>query len=388
VEEDLQSTFHRLAENLEARAEPIADAHMERMRSRAPAWAVDSADAWARMREFGLDSIRSELAAFHSGELPTSCPEIDAEGARQGARIGGLLNMLLAGYRSGQLALSEAWMELVDEQVAEGGRRRAVQQRGNRFFFEYADRLSELAAAEYSQEREVVLRNSEQRRMHLVRELIEGHEVDAAVLEYPVDGFHIGVVAWGAAAEDSVGTLARPLDRRLLVVRALEETCWAWLGGRKPLSRLPTLPDTPEGTGVALGSQLEGIAGFRRSHRQAQSAARIARARGLARVRYEDVALEALASADPGEAEAFIARELAGLDGEGSREARLRETLEAWFAAGQNASAAAAALGVHEQTVAARLRAVETRTGRPVAARRAELETALRLCRTLPLSAD
>ena len=42
-------------------------------------------------------------------------------------------------------------------------------------------------------------------------------------------------------------------------------------------------------------------------------------------------------------------------------------------------AAAAAALGVHEQTVAARLRAVEERTGRSVAARRAELETALRL---------
>lgn len=52
-----------------------------------------------------------------------------------------------------------------------------------------------------------------------------------------------------------------------------------------------------------------------------------------------------------------------------------RQTLRAWFAVGHNA----AALGVHEQTVAQRLRAVEERTGRPVASRRAELETALRL---------
>jgi DNA-binding PucR family transcriptional regulator len=94
---------------------------------------------------------------------------------------------------------------------------------------------------------------------------------------------------------------------------------------------------------------------------------------------YGEVALEALAAGDPDEARAFVVRELRGLEGDDARARRLRETLRAWFAAGQNAAATAAALGVHEQTVAARLRAVEERTGAPPAARRAELETALRL---------
>jgi DNA-binding PucR family transcriptional regulator len=75
----------------------------------------------------------------------------------------------------------------------------------------------------------------------------------------------------------------------------------------------------------------------------------------------------------------FVARELRGLDGGDSRSARLRETLRAYFASGQNASAAAALLGVHEHTVSYRLRTIEDRLGRPVTARRAELETALRL---------
>jgi PucR C-terminal helix-turn-helix domain len=48
-------------------------------------------------------------------------------------------------------------------------------------------------------------------------------------------------------------------------------------------------------------------------------------------------------------------------------------------ASAQNASAAAAMLGVHEHTVGYRLRTIEERLGRPVIARRAELETALRL---------
>jgi hypothetical protein len=55
------------------------------------------------------------------------------------------------------------------------------------------------------------------------------------------------------------------------------------------------------------------------------------------------------------------------------------QTLRAYFASAQNASAAAAMLGVHEHTVGYRLRTIEERLGRPVIARRAELETALRL---------
>ena len=86
-----------------------------------------------------------------------------------------------------------------------------------------------------------------------------------------------------------------------------------------------------------------------------------------------------LAGQDPQRARAFVGRELRGIDGDDARSQRLRETLRAYFAAHQNAAAAAAALGIHEQTVAQRLRAVEQRTGRSVAARRAELDTALRL---------
>ena len=100
-------------------------------------------------------------------------------------------------------------------------------------------------------------------------------------------------------------------------------------------------------------------------------------------VRYADVALEVLASTDPAAAGAFVERELAGLDAADPRSERLRDTLGAYFSAGHNAAAAASELGVHEQTVAARLHAVEERIGRPVGARRAELETALRLRRYL-----
>ncbi len=113
--------------------------------------------------------------------------------------------------------------------------------------------------------------------------------------------------------------------------------------------------------------------------RQARQAERAGRRSGWLVTHYSEVALESLAATDEDAAGAFVARKLAGLEGDDTRSVRLRQTLRAWFAAGHNAAAAAAALGVHEQTVAQRLRTVEERTGRPVAARRAELETALRL---------
>jgi hypothetical protein len=47
------------------------------------------------------------------------------------------------------------------------------------FFFSYANRLTRFVVAEYDRERESLLRQSEQRRMFLVREVMAGREVDA-----------------------------------------------------------------------------------------------------------------------------------------------------------------------------------------------------------------
>jgi DNA-binding PucR family transcriptional regulator len=98
---------------------------------------------------------------------------------------------------------------------------------------------------------------------------------------------------------------------------------------------------------------------------------------------YDEVALEALLGQDERRAREFAHRELVGLDGGDERSRRLRETLQAYFGSGQNAAAAAARLGVHDQTVSYRLRTIEERLGRPVTARRAELDVALRLMELL-----
>jgi hypothetical protein len=228
------------------------------------------------------------------------------------------------------------------------------------------------------------MRSREQRRTQLVRDILEGADPDPTgalgELDYDLRLEHLALVVSADDPEAVVRDLGRRLDApHRLVVSLTGETAWAWLGRTRPFE----LPERFESIGsavVSLGEPGGGTAGFRRSHREARDAHAVAlRSRGRALVRYDDVALESLIAGDEERARAFVARELEGIDGDDARSRRLRETLRAYFACAQNASAAAAMLGVHEHTVTYRLRTVEQRLGRPVTARRAELEVALRM---------
>lgn len=277
----------------------------------------------------------------------------------------------------------EAWVALVEAADAEPAERRRLLDRGAAFFFDYVDRISGLVTEEYTQERERALRGREQQRMQVVHRLLSGEETEAAVLEYDADAHHLGLMAWGEHGGEAAQALATDLDRRLLLVAVAGGLWWGWLGGGRPLpdDALRSLDRwaPPPDAQVALGGEAAGRDGFRETHREAATALVAGRRTGAAVTRFRDFALEALVTRDDRAARAFADRELARLDGDDERATRLRTTLRAWFTAGPNAAAAAAALGVHEQTVAQRLRAVEERIGRPPAARRAELEIALRI---------
>ena len=380
-----------LALLLERRADELADEVMARVRDRLPPW-MREPDAFSASRAFTRHSVAAELEAWRAGgALPESCPDVDAQGARLGARAGAPLDVLLRGYRTGHAVQWEAWFELVERHQLDPDERRALLSEASSFLFDYADRLASFVTIEYSDERERVLRSREQRRVHLVRDLLDGSPAPADEVDYEIEARHVGLVAWGADAAEVARELARVSDRALLLVSAVDGTWWAWLGGNRALdgrgrAALERMRPPP-GTQVAIGLEEPGREGFRRTHRQALAAERVGKRTGAALTAFESIALETLAAADEPEAHAFVARELDPL-GSDARAQRLRETLRAYFSAGHNAAATAAALGVHEQTVANRLRAVEALIGRPVAARSAELETALRLRAYLDPSSD
>ena len=380
----MRKRFTSYASTLAAHVDELADEGVSRIRAQFPQYAVDVPELAEALSAGARPSILAELVAMQDdAALPDRCPAVDAEGARLAARFGVPIDSATWVYRVGHSVQWESWFRLIERHERDAEARRALLEVGSRFFFAYADRMSRWATEEYTAERDRMLRGREQRRVNLVRELLAGRDVDAGGLEYNLEFHHLGVIAWGSDAADSVRALAKSLDRRLLIVGAAEETWWAWLGGRVYLSDRgrATLRRwrPPQGTRFAFGDEAAGREGFRSTHEQAVAAHRIASAAERPVTHYEDVALEVLAGQDPERARAFVARELRGIDGEDVRSRRLRETLRAYFAAHQNAATAAAALGIHEQTVAQRLRAVEQRTGRSVAARRAELDTALRL---------
>lgn len=369
---------------LAGQVDELAAEAVARIRAEAPQFAVEVPELADALSQGAVPSILAELVALQEeARLPDRFPEIDAEGARLAARFAVPIDAAIWIYRVGHAVQWEGWFRLVERHETDAEARRALLEAGSRFFFAYADQMAQWMAREYTAERDRMLRSTEQRRVNLVRDLLAGREVDSDAIDYDLDLHHLGLIAWGPEAGDGMRALARLLDRRLLIVRTAGELWWGWLGGTRTLSQ--TGWDELErwrpgaGTMATFGTEAVGREGFRSTHEEAIATYRVAKAKQGPITHYDDVALEVLASQEPDRARAFVARELRGIDGKDVRSQRLRQTLRAYFAADQNAAATAATLGVHEQTVAQRLRAVERRTGRRVAARRTELDVALRM---------
>jgi PucR C-terminal helix-turn-helix domain/GGDEF-like domain len=377
------SDTRQAAELVAARLDELVEAWVAAM------WAEPDYASWARddLREVARANaerdIGREVDCLLDGcTLPTSCPEEVAASARLAASLAFPQGGVLQGYRTGHALQWKAWQEAVYALERPQSETRALLELGSDFLFEYADRCCRWAARAYAEERERLLRSEEQRRTQLVRGLLAGEELDAGDLGYELDGPHLGVIAWGPDAEEALDALAAALDAPLLRVAVDRTAAWAWLGaerwaGGQEQALRRFVP--PGGVRLAVAGPAADLEGFRRVHDEAAQAHRMA-LRGVEPLtRYDDVALLALAAQDEERARGFRDHELGPLAAHGEREQILRETLRAYLGAAQNASSAAALLGVHERTVANRIRTIEERLGLPVASRSAELDVALRL---------
>jgi sugar diacid utilization regulator len=293
------------------------------------------------------------------------------------------LNKVLRRYMVGYAVFWDFVLEEADRGGLPARERTGVLRHASMAQASFYDRLVGAVADEYIQELERLARTRVQRHADLVRDVLSGAAVDTAELDYDLRAVHVGVIATGANAGEVLVRWAASAGRRLLSVSQGDDSLWAWLGGDGELcsSELERLVAGQGGdTSLALGEPAQGADGFRLTHRQAQAARIVARRRPEPVVRYADVALLAFGLEDQTMGRSFVKTYLDPVDhGAGSRGPVMRETLRAYFAAGQNAASAAAALGVHERTVSNRLRAMEEALGRPIRMRQAELQTALRL---------
>ncbi len=227
------------------------------------------------------------------------------------------------------------------------------------------------------------LASPELMRFAIVKGLLAGEARDTAELHYNLDAFHLAAIMKGTGASSVAKGLASALDCVPLVVQGGDGATWAWLGRRmKPdVGRIEELVGSrwPATVNLAIGEPGYGEAGWRQSHKQASAAFLVALRKPGSLIRYAEDPLLFTAMRDDLLSASLRDLYLVPLTAERDGGASLRQTLRAYFAAGRNGAAAAAALRVSRQTIKNRLRAVEDHLGRPLTSCTADLEAALQL---------
>lgn len=237
----------------------------------------------------------------------------------------------------------------------------------------FIDRICDIVAREYEQERERWVRSRSGVRQHWVNEVLTGQVTDVSqiegVLGYPLQGTHLAVELWAPGAEsraDSLQTfdrVAAHVTRTLgphtphLLVTTGEHEGRAWFATRAA-HRLSTddltrwLREQDLNVRLAIGDPHAGLEGFRRSIRQASRAKQLASSHPTrTAVAFADVAAVALMRDDDVELEDFVRRVLGGLAEPCERNEGLRETLLVFLELGGDHAQAAERLHVHRNTI-------------------------------------
>ena len=337
------------------------------------------------LREAVGEAVRYALAGIERGGVRLGpAPAEVLEQARRAARAGVSLDTVLRRYVAGHTLLAEKVVEEIELRRGRGERERLREL--SRAQAMVLERLLVVITAEYKRELEGA-GSKERLRSERVRALLDGDEKvvspEWAAWPYTLDGWHVGAIAAGTGAAEAVGALADALEREFLCVPCGEQDgVWAWFGGRsKPRQReleqaLKGLTAQPDVV-FACGEPGHGLGGWRRTHRQAQAALKVALRRPRQLTRYADVALLSAALADEQLARSLLDAYITPL--QDTTEGSLREALRAYLRAGRGVSSAAAALGVARSTVDSRLRTAEERLGISLQHGSPELEIALQL---------
>lgn len=359
----------------------------------------------ADLREATRASCHSVIQLFvetvrFGGDLDRVEPPPAAVGyAREFVRRGVSIETLLRAYHVAHAAFFERWSDQLHAEIAEPDELSVAIEAGATAAFTFVNVLSRGLVERYAAERELWARSAAAIRAEELAALLGDPKRDieraSARLGYELRRRHLGFVIWGfererggfdlATLERLAAELEVGLGPKLLVpVGQLTIAGWVALGeGRPALDRL----SAPGGVFLAFGEPGNGVEGFRRTHREAQRAAQVARwggepavtAEAAAVTLYRDVELVSLASADPDQARHFVRSRLGPLAAADDRSRTLALTLRVFLEERASPRHAARRLGVHENTIANRVAAARAMLDRPLEDEVAELLVALRL---------
>jgi hypothetical protein len=385
TDDDLRS----IAQAMRARVPELVEQIQRRSRSEVPQYYAGDDPGLAALEAPAIaDSLHDILDGLAEGlEAPQQVPPGALREAKSAAQAGIDLNDLIRTYRVGQAVTWDCLMEVSNASITEPGQRLEVLRRAAAYHFDWNDTVVAGVIEAYQQEyKTFYFKSRDRKRRAVIRDILRGLTVDAASLNYSFRGQHLGIVAWGEAAEAAVQQVGKLLGGEQVSIAGTSGTVVSWVHHAQLSSRMVRLDARfvpPDGSFIAIGDIAAGVDGFRMTHRQAWQAYRVGRILLSPFTRYCDVALEALVLRDTQSARDFVQYTLGPLDPQDSRSQVLLETLEAYFACGQNGALTSQRLQVHERTVAYRLKSIEQKLGVHVSSRRDELSSALRLARIL-----
>lgn len=352
-------------------------------------------------------NIDTALGLFRHGIDPhrVEAPAAAVEYARRLAQRGTPVTDLIRAYYLGQTAILERALDEGAVRIADPTALSSSMRHALTTSFRFIDRVTRQVLSAYEEERGRWLLNRSAVRAARVRAVLDDDAADVgtseAALGYRLRGDHVGLVAWYPARDHPADPLSalETLAHRLgeageshdpLFVPHDEVSAWVWL----PMRSLPldaaaverVVAEAAPGARVALGDAAAGVAGFRRTHRQAVRVQALALAAGESCapvLTFREVGAVALMSSDLPSARTWVEDVLGPLAEDDAQQERLRETLRIFLACGGSYTASAARLTMHKNTVQYRVRKAEELLGEPLAERRLDVELALRLCEKL-----
>ncbi|MGB7235370.1 MAG: helix-turn-helix domain-containing protein [Rhodococcus sp. (in: high G+C Gram-positive bacteria)] len=305
-------------------------------------------------------------------------------------RSGAPLELVSAGYRIVASWVVELWTDTAALRTdLSESTKIAVIRRGTGFILSWTESLVEGIGGVYRTELARIAEERSREHIEFVQSVLDGTVGDAGLIEkrlgMALAGPHLCLILRSNSNDDRASDLKNALYRLTssagvateVTVVADQRTVWCWV--RYQEGRQFDWSTPMSGVTLAVGRAAAGLPGFVSSHRFATAALRVAglRSEPPVRVRYDDVEMVALCTADPDTARAFMTTVLGPLAASGA--ARQRETLDAFLQSSMNFRGTASRLGLHHNTVRYRLDAAEKVLGYAIESRRLELELALRL---------
>jgi PucR C-terminal helix-turn-helix domain/GGDEF-like domain len=327
-------------------------------------------------------------------ELPASTIAF----VRTGVRRNVPLPLLLRNFRIGHELVWQWFFDHIVARNDDAQSQAAATSLMSQWTFAFVDAGVTRAEQTYEVERERWLRSAHASRGEAITAILAGTEGDirraSRRLRYELARAHIGIAAAVEKADEdsdpqsllaeTVSALAATVSAdQPLVLPSGVSACMAWISRSRRFSDDDVVALTRQpapGVRVAIGEPGTGIDGFRHTQIDAGHARRVASEGKLTGpVRYADVAVVAMATADAEQAARFVARILGPLAGEDEVTRRAAETLAVYLSENRSRSRAAARLYVHVNTVSYRVRQAEEILGRSIESAPLDLQVALAL---------